>query len=668
MSKIKKFLIFFLCPIFLNLFFLSIIFNEVYAEDDIFKKESEVSVEEFWNSYNNIYSLNNENLIYNTRLAMASQCPISYDLRKNNPLGLKAHGNITVKAENQGQEGLCWAFASLGSLRTYLSVKGFNSSNNIDLSEWHLNYLESQLFKDEYGESRKIGTAGSFEYAKNYFKYNNGPIYESKLKYGTSLDISSDAVLKSIDNMKPNYYVHSILEFADFTKVRNIDNSITIYSGYSSKTVNENELMNVRNKVKEHIMNNGGLYATVNILKSENTNTGKQKTESKNGKHYYNSGYICKNMYSVNNVSKTKNTKFYTSRHAMTIIGWDDNYSKNNFKCCSVDDKGNITYVTPKNNGAYIVLNSYGENGSSTDKYGISYVSYEDYNIEYGLYGFISVDTKPKYKTYVYSNQSDYLKMKKNITKSFLKLTDKNNETKINEKEKILISNEVIKCTDSAKKVEVLDIVANDFPELSSINVTSPANGTYKEGQEITIVATYNNNVYANINKLEIKSGTAPILNIKFGNGTIRTATFQSVNGKNLIYKYKIVSGDSGKLALSSYSGSVFNSSGNEYVIISKSLGGNTINASTTIYLKGDVNGNKIVDLSDLLKIRRYIANQSKKNKNLSWELSNDEAKRADVDENGKVDLKDVLMLRRYIAAAKSEIIKKKNPNWYWSS
>ena len=669
MNKLKKFFTIFLGFIFFYLIFLSISFNEVYAEENDFTKESEVSIEEFWNKYNNIY--NNKDLIndaYAKRFARASSYPVSYDLRKDNPLGLSAHGNITITAENQGSEGLCWAFSSLGALRTYLSVKGFNSYNNIDLSEWHLNYLESKVFQNEYGSTRELGDGGTFDRAIKYFKYNNGPVYESKLKYGTKIDLSDTTTLKSIDNLRPNYYVHNILNFADFTKIRNTDDSFNVYNGNNSNDVTESELINVRNKVKEHIMNNGGLYASVTILKSENTISNVRTTESKNGKHYYNSGYICKNRNSVNNSLKSQNIKFYTSAHAVTIIGWDDNYSKENFKCRSIDDKGNLTYVTPKNNGAYIVLNSYGTNGGSTDKYGISYISYEDYKVEYGLYGYISVDAMPKYKTYVYSNQSDYLAMKQNITKSFLKYSEKRDQTKINEKEKVLINNEVLKCTDSAKKLEVLDIVANDFPELYSIDVTSPKNGKYKEGQEITIVAIYDNNIYANTNKIEIKENTAPILKLKFGNGAIITATFQSVNVKNLIYKYKIISGDNGKLTLESYSGSVFNSTGNEYVIISKSFGGNNINASTSIYKKGDTNGNGVVDLSDLLKIRRYIANQNKKQKVLAWELTEEEQKRADINESGKIDLMDILVLRRYIAASKSEAIRRKNPTWYWTN
>ena len=56
--------------------------------------------------------------------------------------------------------------------------------------------------------------------------------------------------------------------------------------------------------------------------------------------------------------------------HAVLIIGWDDNYSKENFA------EG---IHKPDNNGAYICLNSYGKDYG---KNGTFYVSYEDIFIE----------------------------------------------------------------------------------------------------------------------------------------------------------------------------------------------------------------------------------------------------------------------------------------------
>ena len=64
--------------------------------------------------------------------------------------------------------------------------------------------------------------------------------------------------------------------------------------------------------------------------------------------------------------------------HAMTIIGWDDNYSKDNFK--------SPTGLTPKKDGAYILYNSWGGENQYV------YISYEDYLVHTGLSGILSTD------------------------------------------------------------------------------------------------------------------------------------------------------------------------------------------------------------------------------------------------------------------------------------
>ena len=93
-----------------------------------------------------------------------------------------------------------------------------------------------------------------------------------------------------------------------------------------------------------------------------------------------------------------------------------------------------------------------------------------------------------------------------------------------------------------------------------------------------------------------------------------------------------------------------------------------TIKRDEPTYKKGDVNGDGTVDLSDVLKIRRHIANEKKTTKITTWELTSDEKTRADINGNGTIDLSDNLLLRRYIAASKSETVKKNHPDWYWNN
>jgi hypothetical protein len=79
--------------------------------------------------------------------------------------------------------------------------------------------------------------------------------------------------------------------------------------------------------------------------------------------------------------------------HAVTIVGWDDNYSKSNFAS-----------VKPSKNGAWIIKNSYGtEYGDE----GYNYLSYEDKGIDY-LMAFEAVpETKQYDNNYQYDGSSN---------------------------------------------------------------------------------------------------------------------------------------------------------------------------------------------------------------------------------------------------------------------
>ncbi len=253
---------------------------------------------------------------------------------------------IDIKVEDQGFYSLCWDFASLKALETHLALKGLG---NYDFSEMHVDYITSNLL---YGY-RYLHDGGNFNYFKKYLM-ESGVVLEEEVPY--NYFNAGDNDYERFIDIKKAVEVTKVVEFPSFYKSQ--------YSNYSDE-----EIAEFRETVKRHIKTNGGLYAST-VSSGE------------------------KNHYTAPDTNEWAN-------HAITVVGWDDNYSKDNF--LSSDGK------KPNKDGAYICLNSWGE--SYNDK-GYFYISYEDRFIESELSGIASTSMEDAYKVENLKNQGikDYLK------------------------------------------------------------------------------------------------------------------------------------------------------------------------------------------------------------------------------------------------------------------
>ena len=126
-----------------------------------------------------------------------------------------------------------------------------------------------------------------------------------------------------------------------------------------------------------------------------------------------------------------------------------------------------------------------------------------------------------------------------------------------------------------------------------NIEVTEPLNGTsYAAGEEITLTAYFNEDVYAGESQEEITAETAPVMTIKFDGTAIaklastnnnisitsvaeengKVATFSKVEGNKIKYVYTVEADDIGNIELVSYTGKVYNSEGQNISVVKKEL------------------------------------------------------------------------------------------------
>ncbi len=251
---------------------------------------------------------------------------------------------IDITVGNQGGYGLCWDYASSTSLETHLKLRGIDYNP----SELQIDFLSSSLMYD----SRNLHDGGTFQYFADIAS-SIGTISEDAFSglnidldawYGTASDNFDHLKLAKNDN--PIYVTKTV----DFPAV------YKYYGEASGKT--DEELEEFRNLVKAHIMANGSLYTAISA-------------------HFYADGRL----------GYCSSSAYCAADHAMSIIGWDDNFPKENFH--KIDET--TAYLTdehPKHDGAYLLLNSYGENWGTDG--GAIWVSYDDYNVEAQLSGVVS--------------------------------------------------------------------------------------------------------------------------------------------------------------------------------------------------------------------------------------------------------------------------------------
>ena len=279
----------------------------------------------------------------------AASIPQKYDLRSEIPIVVK----------NQYQNEACVYMSRSTSLETHVKLGQKNGKYSFFKETPVFSVLTSKkagqyvsvsidrtekVLKEIYNDNNKTED----EILKIQGEYTSEKIKEALEKLQPSFDTTVDGK-RSSSNLVTYKVLPSI--------IKEYDNNNIVYKNSDKNVISKTEVDEIRSQYKRFIMENGGLICSV------------QTNGFKDG---LNGDKVCFN--------KEKTTS--VGNHSVTIIGWDDTYSKNNFPESN----------RPNTDGAYLVQNSW---GSEWGKDGTFYVSYDDIYIEMAISG---IDGITEYK------------------------------------------------------------------------------------------------------------------------------------------------------------------------------------------------------------------------------------------------------------------------------
>lgn len=218
--------------------------------------------------------------------------------------------------KNQGNLNACWAYSAATVFDTNYY---FTNARRKQFSNLHMDYMTARNYNTN-GFNRSYNSGGNFDIALAYATNGMGIALESNMPYSVTAS--------NIKNVK-------------------VDSKVSDYI-----------VLSTRNQIKDYIQK----YGVVSIA----TYMGNYQYFSSSNLYNNNDLAYCCTMQEV------KNNKI-SADHAITLIGWNDNYTNSSF---------------PNKKGAFIALNSY---GSSFGKNGTYYIFYDDYFV-----GNTTIDNKVK--------------------------------------------------------------------------------------------------------------------------------------------------------------------------------------------------------------------------------------------------------------------------------
>ena len=224
-------------------------------------------------------------------------------------------GYVSV-AKNQGSANCCWAFSTIGALEIDAVKQGYLTLEEADFSEAYAVWARSLIYDTDFAMNKFYTNvyqkAGNLVDIYNIDAYGYYPIkYETDYPWYSNL------------NKMGNYNTITLTQPTEII----LGNGCTLE--YSLKSA------------KDWILDHGSALVYYSTKASS----------------YYRASNYDYTLYS---------SADSTTNHGAIIVGWDDNYSKDNFLCSTDDSK-------PKSDGAWLCRNSWGTGWGNSGYFWLSY-------------------------------------------------------------------------------------------------------------------------------------------------------------------------------------------------------------------------------------------------------------------------------------------------------
>lgn len=286
--------------------------------------------------------------------------PARYDLREH---------NLTTSIKDQGVTGCCWAFSAIKAIESNCIKNGLFPADSVDFSENHLAWFSYHM-----DDSTSDPTYGD----GIYYAGDDSPYYSNPFAYGAVAGKTTYNASSGVSGTTP-YDTGGSAILANFTLAKWAGIDLEANTPFTANTMSEAQSMAAVMEKKSDARYNS--YAHLqNVINFDEYTIGEQYyykdtgmiTKMKQAIMEYGamsvSLFFYKNFFQTTENGTSYYQNFYTgssavakANHSVTIVGWDDNYSSDNF------------VRKPAGNGAWLIANSYGTESGDDGYFWLSY-------------------------------------------------------------------------------------------------------------------------------------------------------------------------------------------------------------------------------------------------------------------------------------------------------